>query len=108
MCSSDLLSIGEDRTVNCEEEQATTMEQAAPNGPGQTATRNADRQKNAQELRDLIKAAIDRTVEVDNDYLKRLNALANGTYVCAETAASDSQGLPDLPQAGWSATEVSV
>ena len=102
------LSIGEDGTVNCEEEQATTMEQAAPNGPGQTATRNADRQKNAQELRDLIKAAIDRAVEVDNDYLKRLNALANGTYVCAETAASDSQGLPDLPQAGWSATEVSV
>ena len=59
-------------------------------------------------LKELIKKAIERAVEVDNDYSKRLRAVANGRYVCKETAASDSQGLPDLPQKGWSPTEAAA
>ncbi len=59
-------------------------------------------------LEKLIKKAIERAVEVDNDYAKRLRAVANGRYVCKETAASDSQGLPDLPQKGWSPTEAAA
>ena len=59
-------------------------------------------------LKELIKKAIERAVEVDNDYAKRLRDVANGRYVCKETAASDSQGLPDLPQKGWSPTEAAA
>lgn len=59
-------------------------------------------------LKELIDKAIERAVEVDNDYSKRLRAVANGRYVCKETAASDSQGLPDLPQKDWSPTEAAA
>ena len=59
-------------------------------------------------LKKLIDKAIERAVEVDNDYSKRLRAVANGRYVCKETAASDSQGLPDLPQKDWSPTEAAA
>ncbi|MDO4646060.1 MAG: alpha/beta hydrolase [Propionibacteriaceae bacterium] len=61
-----------------------------------------------KELQGMIQAAIDRAVEVDEAYRDRLKAVYDGTYQCDETSASESQGLPDLPQEGWSATEVSA
>ena len=72
------------------------------------ANENMDRFQKSEDLKKLIKAAIDRAVEVDDAYRNRLTAVHNGTYQCSETSASESQGLPDLPQEGWSATEVSA
>ena len=84
----------------------------APNGesrdPKSCQAENAARNLKKGELEALIKAAIDRAVEVDDAYRNRLTAVHNGTYQCSETSASESQGLPDLPQEGWSATEVSA
>jgi len=56
----------------------------------------------------MVTGAINRAVEVDEAYRDRLKAVYDGTYQCDETSASESQGLPDLPQEGWSATEVSA
>ena len=44
-----------------------------------------DRRNEKEALEKLIKKAIERAVEVDNDYAKRLRAVANGRYVCKET-----------------------
>ena len=61
-----------------------------------------------KDLENLIKAALDRARDVDDAYDKRLKAVGDGTYKSSETASSQSQGLPDLPQKGWSATEVAA
>ena len=71
-------------------------------------TENMNRFHKSEELEGLIEAAINRAVEVDEAYRDRLKAVYDGTYQCDETSASESQGLPDLPQEGWSATEVSA
>ena len=72
------------------------------------ASEDFDRYRKSEELKALIKAAIDRAGEVDDAYDKRLKAVGDGTYRSSETASSQSQGLPDLPQKGWSATEVAA
>ena len=71
-------------------------------------TENMNRFHKSEELEGLIETAINRAVEVDEAYRDRLKAVYDGTYQCDETSASESQGLPDLPQEGWSATEVSA
>lgn len=76
---------------------------------GQVRTTSLEPRLNEKtRLKELIDKAIERAIEVDNDYSKRLRAVANGRYVCKETAASDSQGLPDLPQKDWSPTEAAA
>ena len=69
---------------------------------------NSTRSTKSSELDGMVTGAINRAVEVDEAYRDRLKAVYDGTYQCDETSASESQGLPDLPQAGWSATEVSA
>ena len=69
---------------------------------------NSTRSTKSSELDGMVTGAINRAVEVDEAYRDRLKAVYDGTYQCDETSASESQGLPDLPQEGWSATEVSA
>ena len=69
---------------------------------------NSTRSSKSSELDGMVTGAINRAVEVDEAYRDRLKAVYDGTYQCDETSASESQGLPDLPQEGWSATEVSA
>ena len=69
---------------------------------------NSTRSTKSSELDGMVTGAINRAVEVDETYRDRLKAVYDGTYQCDETSASESQGLPDLPQEGWSATEVSA
>ena len=103
------LSISAEGSVDYE---VVVPDTPAPNGesrdPKSCQAENAARNLKKGELEALIKAAIDRAVEVDDAYRNRLTAVHNGTYQCSETSASESQGLPDLPQEGWSATEVSA
>ena len=103
------LSISAEGSVDYE---VVVPDTPAPNGesrdPKSCQAENAARNLKKGELEALIKAAIDRAVEVDDAYRNRLTAVHNGTYQCSETSASESQGLPDLPQEGWSATEVST
>lgn len=103
------LSISAEGSVDYE---VVVPDTPAPNGesrdPRSCQAENATRKIKKGELEALIKAAIDRAVEVDDAYRNRLTAVHNGTYQCSETSASESQGLPDLPQEGWSATEVSA
>ena len=75
--------------------------------PGDQATLNSMMHL-TEELVKLIEAALNRATEVDEAYAKRLNAVTDGTYVCSESPYDNSQGLPDLPEEGWSPTEVST
>lgn len=59
-------------------------------------------------LNDRIRRAMERAVEVDEAYTKRLSAVNDGTYEATETSDSFSQGLPDLPDPSWSPSEVSA
>lgn len=54
-----------------------------------------------------IDSAIERANEVDSTYAGRLDAVAHGE-VSAEAADGFAQGLPDLPQEGWSDREVAA
>lgn len=51
--------------------------------------------------------SVRRAVEVDNTYHGRLAAVERGD-VTAESADAFAQGLPDLPQPGWSDREVAA
>ncbi|MDO5092300.1 MAG: alpha/beta hydrolase [Propionibacteriaceae bacterium] len=77
-------------------------------GPVGAAVENMERKQKAQALAKLIEEAINRAVEVDEAYAKRLNAVTDGTYECTESPYDNSQGLPDLPEEDWSPTEVST
>jgi len=72
---------------------------------GKYAGGSMEAKNKGKDLENLIKAALDRARDVDDAYDKRLKAVGDGTYKSSETASSQSQGLPDLPQKGWSATE---
>ena len=75
---------------------------------GKYAGGSMEAKNKGKDLENLIKAALDRARDVDDAYDKRLKAVGDGTYKSSETASSQSQGLPDLPQKGWSATEVAA
>ncbi len=100
----DYLTINSDGSVTCE----TIPSLGSPAADVSQAREDKTRRDDAKALADLIQAALDRAVEVDNAYNKRLTAVNNGTYTSTETASSASQGLPDLPQEGWSPTEVAT
>jgi len=69
---------------------------------------NSTRSTKSSELDGMVTGAINRAVEVDEAYRDRWRAFHDAPYRCDEPSASESQGLPDLPQEGWSATEVSA
>jgi len=75
---------------------------------GKYAGGSMEAKNKGKDLENLIKAALDRARDVDDAYDKRLKAVGDGTYKSSETASSQSQGLPDLPQKGWSANEVAA
>jgi len=72
---------------------------------GKYAGGSMEAKNKGKDLENLIKAALDRARDVDDAYDKRLKAVGDGTYKSSETASSQSQGLPDLPQKGWAGTE---
>lgn len=82
----------------------TTTTATGPSGYPVTTSNKAQ----ADDLSELIATALTRADQVDQDYTRRLGAVRDGTYRLAEDHDSASQGLPDLPQKGWSATEVST
>lgn len=108
------LSINDDGTVSCERTSPPPPDEVGTRGgaAGSSVTKytaeNKGRSEDAEELRGMMSDAISRAVEVDDAYAERLRALKSGTYTCSETSASNSPGLPDRPQAGWSATEVAT
>ena len=108
------LSINDDGTVSCERTSPPPPDEVGTRGgaAGSSVTKytaeNKGRSEDAKELRGMISDAISRAVEVDDAYAERLRALKNGTYTCSETSASNSPGLPDRPQVGWSTTEVAT
>lgn len=59
-------------------------------------------------LEQMINATVLFANQADAEYQARLQTVAEGKYVSGEDHTSASQGLPDLPDAGWSATEVSA
>jgi uncharacterized protein rv0963c/MT0992 len=102
------LTIASDGTVDCTWVASVEVGDKAKKQADQDMAENSTRSQNYLELDVKIKDAINRAVEVDEAYRDRLKAVYDGTYQCDETSASESQGLPDLPQEGWSATEVSA
>ncbi|OKL52625.1 alpha/beta hydrolase [Buchananella hordeovulneris] len=74
-----------------------------------TAARRGIELQTAQKaLVEQIATVLQRADEADQNYQRRLNAVAQGTYQVTETGKSNSQGLPDLPGEDWGPTQVAA
>lgn len=94
----DALTIDSDGSVPW----TATSQGSTPGGYPLVATNRPQ----AEALASQITTALQRADQVDTDYAKRLRAVQDGTYRSSEDHTSPSQGLPDLPQKGWSTAEV--
>ncbi|MDN6565600.1 MAG: alpha/beta hydrolase family protein [Actinomyces sp.] len=87
---------------------SVTWPPPAPPPPGRRPALTTHNQVNAQSLSAQITKVLDLANQVDQDYAKRLRAVEDGSHRSQEDHSSPSQGLPDLPQEGWSTAEVAT